>query len=214
MMLDRIPKRVENIIGTEFGDGCVVIGYIKQNNCRISIWLCKCKCGREFKLARHNIVYAKYGKKCCPKCSRKNMGVNNTVPMIGKRFGRWVVLKESQQRKYRAIFYLCECDCGTIKEVSGTSLRKGVSQSCGCFLLDVLHGQIGNKNPHWNPNLTDEERQMRKNERKGFITDRELKQWRLQVFERDNYTCECCGTTKSPFNAHHLNGWKWAVDQR
>ena len=30
-------------------------------------------------------------------------------------------------------YWICKCDCGTIKSVNGVSLRKGISTSCGCY---------------------------------------------------------------------------------
>lgn len=35
----------------------------------------------------------------------------------------------------------------------------------------------------------------------------EYKQWRLAVYERDNYTCKQCGS-KIKINAHHIKSWK------
>ena len=70
--------------------------------------------------------------------------------------------------------------------------------------------QCGSKSANWNPNITDQERQLWKEKR----VSKELINWRKQVFERDYYICKCCGTTKSPFNAHHLNAWKDFPDQR
>lgn len=32
----------------------------------------------------------------------------------------------------------------------------------------------------------------------------EYKEWRTKVFERDNYTCQCCGKHGGELNAHHL----------
>ena len=34
---------------------------------------------------------------------------------------------------------------------------------------------------------------------------REYIDWRSYVYERDNYTCQCCGTRGGKLNAHHLN---------
>ena len=35
------------------------------------------------------------------------------------------------------------------------------------------------------------------------------------MYERDNYTCQCCGCTESnSFNAHHLNSYDWCIDGR
>ena len=54
--------------------------------------------------------------------------------MIGKIFGKWTVLEKTEHRNSdRCIMYLCKCECGTIKEVSGVNLRKGKSKSCGCY---------------------------------------------------------------------------------
>lgn len=39
--------------------------------------------------------------------------------------------------------------------------------------------------------------------------------WRRNVYERDNYTCQCCKDDKGGnLNAHHLDGYNWAVDKR
>ena len=34
---------------------------------------------------------------------------------------------------------------------------------------------------------------------------REYKEWRTTVYERDNYTCQCCGSRGGKLNAHHIN---------
>ena len=55
--------------------------------------------------------------------------------MQGKRFGRWIVLcRDKKQRKSNmGIYWICKCNCGLIKSVSGISLRKNQSQSCVCL---------------------------------------------------------------------------------
>ena len=52
--------------------------------------------------------------------------------MVGKRFGRLVVLSPFDTPK-RGSYWLCECDCGKTKAVSGKSLRTGHTKSCGCL---------------------------------------------------------------------------------
>lgn len=55
------------------------------------------------------------------------------VEMIGKVFGRWFVLEEAGRDNSRNIMYLCKCECGNEKIVSGRQLRRGYSRSCGCL---------------------------------------------------------------------------------
>lgn len=61
------------------------------------------------------------------------------VDLTGKRFGRWTVVSESNLRDCNGnIMWNCKCDCGRQKTVSGNSLRKGCSTSCGCYNHDVI----------------------------------------------------------------------------
>ncbi len=59
----------------------------------------------------------------------------------------------------------------------------------------------------------------------GFLTEEDETQRRLfkaqglhwKCFERDEYICDYCNTKRTNdnmLNAHHLDGWNWAIDQR
>ena len=52
------------------------------------------------------------------------------IDETGHRYGKWTVLKRdnTKQRGY----WICQCDCGTIKSIYGSELRKGRTKSCGC----------------------------------------------------------------------------------
>ena len=57
---------------------------------------------------------------------------------------------------------------------------------------------LGENNPRYNPNLTDEEREDNRR-------DIKRKEWAKEVKEKDNYTCQCCGSRKSgTLRSHHL----------
>ena len=48
------------------------------------------------------------------------------IDLAGQRFGSWTV------KRYKGnLMWECECDCGTIKDVQGNSLRSGRTFSCG-----------------------------------------------------------------------------------
>lgn len=51
----------------------------------------------------------------------------------GQRFGRWTVIRFSHIGTSGAAMWWCKCDCGTERAVQGSSLRMGLSKSCGCL---------------------------------------------------------------------------------
>lgn len=70
------------------------------------------------------------------------------IDLTGQRFGRWTVLKRGQTRN-KMVYWVCQCDCGTIREVKGNSLRRGQSKSCGCLQKEISKekcSQIGKQN--------------------------------------------------------------------
>ena len=69
------------------------------------------------------------------------------IDITGKRFGRYTVLRYAGNDKHGCALWDCRCDCGNVKTVVGSSLRKGVVISCGCYHRDKVtemkttHGQ-------------------------------------------------------------------------
>jgi hypothetical protein len=56
------------------------------------------------------------------------------ISLVGKRFGRLVVTKRSEQVGSQGQpYWWCHCDCGSDVQVRGQSLRIGRTQSCGCL---------------------------------------------------------------------------------
>ena len=56
------------------------------------------------------------------------------IDMTGQKTNRWTVLSEAENTtKSTAKHWLCVCDCGTQRIISGSSLRHGHSKSCGCM---------------------------------------------------------------------------------
>jgi hypothetical protein len=69
------------------------------------------------------------------------MSAYNKIDRIGERFNRLTVIGSALSRNGRT-YWLCKCDCGTIKEVRVDHLRNGKTKSCGCFNGEriVTHG--------------------------------------------------------------------------
>lgn len=51
------------------------------------------------------------------------------VDLTGQRYGSWTVLGGYRMGRTSAL-YTCKCDCGTIRDVSATSLTRGGSRGC------------------------------------------------------------------------------------
>ncbi len=62
--------------------------------------------------------------------------------LTGKQFGRLAVLGRGsdyiQKNGRHRVMWSCRCDCGNIVDILGENLRKGASQSCGCYRHDKL----------------------------------------------------------------------------
>lgn len=50
----------------------------------------------------------------------------------GNVYGKWTVLRKAEEKNsYGDVCWICRCECGNEKAVSGKILRKGKSKSCG-----------------------------------------------------------------------------------
>ena len=58
------------------------------------------------------------------------------INRIGERYGRLLVIEKALSRHGYAR-WLCQCDCGKTKDVSGTCLQQGKIKSCGCLRREV-----------------------------------------------------------------------------
>ncbi|MCC9273543.1 MAG: alcohol dehydrogenase [Enterococcus aquimarinus] len=57
--------------------------------------------------------------------------------LTGQRFGRLVVVRETNERKSGYVVWECKCDCGEISFVTSWHLRSGNTKSCGCLREEV-----------------------------------------------------------------------------
>lgn len=64
------------------------------------------------------------------------------MDLTGQKFGRYIVLKFDHISKSNGRKYLCLCECGKEKLVSGSKLKAGSTVSCGCFHKEVISKQF------------------------------------------------------------------------
>lgn len=65
--------------------------------------------------------------------------------MVGRRFGRLVVVEHAGTTSYGHSKWLCQCDCGKLSFHSGSRLNSGGANSCGCLKLERVR-QMGLSN--------------------------------------------------------------------
>lgn len=59
------------------------------------------------------------------------------IDLTGEKFGKWEVLKRNGSLNGKPS-WLCRCECGTIRVVSGSNLRMGSSRNCGCVRSEKI----------------------------------------------------------------------------
>jgi hypothetical protein len=75
-----------------------------------------------------------------------------------------------------------------------------VKEAKFCCEKGYREQNIGENNPRWKGGLSSEDEMFRKSI--------EYKDWRLEVYKRDNYTCQCCGDGKGGnLQAHHIENF-------
>ena len=64
--------------------------------------------------------------------------------LTNRRFGRWLVLVRDSDAVFGAshhVMWICRCDCGTKRAVNASSLRRGLSISCGCYSVQLTNAR-------------------------------------------------------------------------
>lgn len=72
------------------------------------------------------------------------------LDLIGKRFGRLVVISRSNNTKNGKSQWLCRCDCGEEKIINSSDLQSGNTKSCGCLHKEFASkiGKLNKKHGH------------------------------------------------------------------
>ena len=206
-------KRID-MTGKRFGR-LLVLSYSHTGKFARAHWNVVCDCGNK-KVVDGSSLRSGLTKSCG--CLHKEIvtetgkiRLNESHPswrknnLTGKKFGRLTAIERTNKRSGRSVVYLCKCECGNFREVKARSLVSGGTKSCGCLHKERVAAagklRVGELNPSWNPNITDEERHATR-------MYPEYKEWRTAVFERDDYTCQKCGKKGGNLRAHHVEWYK------
>jgi hypothetical protein len=127
-----MAKRID-LVGQRFGK-LTVVRMGEQSKSGL-MWHCECECGTETYVSGNNLRSG--STTGCINC-------RGLVNLSGRKFGRLEVIShagkqntEDQTKRSRHL-WLCKCECGNEKEVSGTSLQSGNTRSCGCLQKEAM----------------------------------------------------------------------------
>ena len=71
--------------------------------------------------------------------------MSNLIDLTGQKFNKLTVLyKDTNRKSNNGSYWICQCDCGNIKSIKSSSLRRGEIQSCGCLRNKKIAEQIKN----------------------------------------------------------------------
>ena len=62
--------------------------------------------------------------------------MSKLIDMTGKKINRLTILERAANNSQGKAQWKCECECGNIIIVEGSSLRNGHTKSCGCYQRD------------------------------------------------------------------------------
>jgi hypothetical protein len=126
---------MENLKGNPFGR-LVVLYQVQQlsKTNRCTRWLCECQCKTEDKNTLEvdsKRLRSGHTKSCG--CLRIEIGKSKFKDLTegDGKFGSWKVIKFAGRKgKGQIAYWTCQCDCGFITDIVGTSLTNGSSTRC------------------------------------------------------------------------------------
>lgn len=156
----------------------------------------------------HGIFYTNWNSlfsgRGCPKCANNIKYTINEVKIKIREINPNI---EILSNDYLGVYNKLQCKCLLDGHIWEANFHNLFTNKTGCPECS-RRNFVGVNNPRYNPNLSEEERENGRNI-PGY------EEWRNKVYKRDNFTCRCCGSSKSgTLNAHHLDGYHWCKDKR
>jgi hypothetical protein len=148
-----------------------------------------CVCGNKASIAWRHALYNGINCKECGFTKIADSKRKYTTEDVRELFAHQgkTLLETEFKNSQIPLQYICKC--GNESQINLNNFFKG--EDCyGCRNDKISEAKK-------DPNLTDEERALRRNLRAN-------KEFRVSVFQRDDYTCQCCEERGKEINAHHI----------
>ena len=195
---DALQPKLESIVNS----GITILEIHDPNKMSTDISFI-CNCG---KIDRKSLKYL-YKNPMCNTCSSNKKGyrinlTNDEVAEIIETKSECKLISTDYENRTSKLTLLCKCG----KQFYTYIDRFLVDKKRQCNDCGILR-RSGEGNPMWKGGITPETQKLRHS--KEYIN------WRKSVFERDNYTCQCCGDSKGGnLQAHHILSFSEHEDLR
>lgn len=106
------------------------------------LWEFICDCGQVVQKTTADVRFG--GSRSCGCLQRELTSSRRSVDITGQTFGRLTALRRAGTSRHGFVEWDCRCECGAMARVSGCSLRKGATRSCGCLHREIARN-IGDR---------------------------------------------------------------------
>jgi hypothetical protein len=127
------PGSTLSIVGQTFGRWTVLRqAHPEETRMRYIRWVCQCTCGTIRPVLHVSLVYGKSTTCGCSLIGHiAKVGRDNAKQEAGKRYGCLTVIQRVSTSSAKAM-WLCRCDCGAGRVISGSHLRQSAGKRFTC----------------------------------------------------------------------------------
>lgn len=182
-----------------------------QKRSKDIIWL-RCqndKTHPDYDLTANNFIHSHQ----CPYCSGRRVCDTNSFGYLYPELAKYWSEKNEKTpfecRPQTKDMYWFRCENGIHEDYK----RKLYNQIYSVYLCPkcgditrIANIPCGEDSPYWKGDAVDANRRARNSS--------EYDEWRKSIFEKDDYTCQCCGLRGNSLNAHHLKDFATFEDLR
>lgn len=185
-------RRGKDLQGLVFGL-VEVLSYDHMGDNHRPYWLCRCFCGTIWVTLGHHLQGGSVRSCGCASFDTAKINISGNV------YGRLTALYYWDEPGNGSHRWLFLCECGNTTVAYKTGVVSGNTTSCGCYSSEVhsaiARARVGPLSPSWRGGKLKISQIVRKLD--------EYSAWRQDVYNRDLFKCQDCGSSKN-LHAHHI----------
>lgn len=168
----------------------------------------RCKCGNLHSMRFSNILSGNSIPQClkCSNTLKANRKEKVPIDVVKQKFEKYgsTLISLNYQNNSQDLEFLCKC--GKLAYMRYSNIQQGRTPRCRECQLKFSYPK-GSNHYKWNPNISDEEREIR-NRGNAFY------RWANEIRKQAKYTCIITGKRGRYLVAHHLYNWADYPDKR